>query len=62
VAGRRTPLAYYKLQLDLWCDSDPEESDLEEIAQNISARDARSHGAFDVEGLYDRLNFRPTLH
>ena len=33
-------MAYYKLRLDVWCDWDPEESDLEEIAQNISAGDA----------------------
>jgi hypothetical protein len=33
-------LAYYKLRLDVWCDWDPEDCDLEEIAQNISAGDA----------------------
>ena len=33
-------MAYYKLRLDVWCDWDPEDSDLEEIAQNISAGDA----------------------
>jgi len=33
-------MAYYKLRLEVWCDWDPEESDLEEIAQNISAGDA----------------------
>ena len=25
-------MAYYKLRLDVWCDWDPEDSDLEEIA------------------------------
>jgi hypothetical protein len=33
-------MAYYKLRMDVWCDWDPAESDLEEIAQNISAGDA----------------------
>jgi hypothetical protein len=33
-------MAYYKLRLDVWCGWDPEESDLEEIAQNISAGEA----------------------
>ena len=33
-------MAYYKLRLDVWSDWDPEDSDLEEIAQNISAGDA----------------------
>ena len=33
-------MAYYKLRLDVWCDWDPEDCDLEEIAQNISAGDA----------------------
>jgi hypothetical protein len=33
-------VAYYKLRLDVWCDWDPEDCDLEEIAQNISAGDA----------------------
>jgi len=28
-------MAYYKLRLDVWCDWDPEEGDLDEIAQNI---------------------------
>ena len=30
-------MAYYKLRLDVWCDWDPEDRDLEEVAQNISA-------------------------
>ena len=33
-------MAYYKLRLDVWCDCDPENCDLEEIAQNIGAGDA----------------------
>jgi hypothetical protein len=33
-------MAYYKLRLDVWCDWDPEDCDLEEIAQNIRAGDA----------------------
>ncbi len=33
-------MAYYKLRMDVWCGWDPAESDLEEIAQNISAGDA----------------------
>ncbi len=36
--GRKeNSMVYYKLRLDVWCDWDPEHSDLEEIAQNISA-------------------------
>ncbi len=38
-------MAYYKLRLDVWCDWDPEESDLEEIAQNISGRRRYLHQA-----------------
>jgi len=33
-------MAYYKVRIEVWCDWDPEESDLEEIAQNISAGEA----------------------
>jgi hypothetical protein len=33
-------LAYYKIRLEVWCDWNPEESDLEEIAQNISTGEA----------------------
>ena len=32
-------MAYYKLQMDIWCDWDPEESDLGDIAQHISSGD-----------------------
>ena len=31
----QVPISLDKLRLDVWCDWDPEESDLEEIAQNI---------------------------
>ena len=34
------PTSYYKVRIEVWCDRDPEESDLEEIAQNISAGEA----------------------
>jgi hypothetical protein len=33
-------VAYYKVQIGVWCDWDPEGSELEEIAQNISAGEA----------------------
>ena len=33
-------MAYYKLQMEIWCDWDPEESDFEDIALNISSGDA----------------------
>ena len=33
-------MAYYKLQMDIWCDWDPEDSDLGDIVQNISSGDA----------------------
>jgi hypothetical protein len=33
-------MAYYKIRFEVWCDWNPEESDLEEIAQNISAGEA----------------------
>jgi hypothetical protein len=33
-------MAYYKLRMDIWCDWDPEESDFEEIALNISSGEA----------------------
>ncbi len=33
-------MAYYKVRIEVWCDWDPEESNLEEIAQNISAGEA----------------------
>ena len=41
VRGRKEgSMAYYKLRMDVWCGWDPADSDLEEIAQNISAGDA----------------------
>jgi hypothetical protein len=33
-------MAYYKVRIEVWCDRNPAESDLEEIAENIGARDA----------------------
>ena len=33
-------MAYYKLRIEVWCDGDPEESDVEEIAKNIRAGEA----------------------
>ena len=33
-------MAYYKVRIEVWCDWDPAESDLEEIAENISAGEA----------------------
>jgi hypothetical protein len=30
-------MAYYKILIEVWCDSDPEASALEEIVENISA-------------------------
>ncbi len=39
---KEAPMAYYKVRIEVWCDWDPEESDLEEIAQNISAGEAVS--------------------
>jgi hypothetical protein len=33
-------VAYYKVRIEDWCDWDPEESDLEEFAQNIRAGEA----------------------
>ena len=33
-------MAYYKIRFEVWCDWDPVESDLDEIAGNISAGEA----------------------
>jgi len=33
-------MAYYKFRIEVWCDWDPTESDLEEIAGNITAGEA----------------------
>ncbi|MFY9559185.1 MAG: hypothetical protein WAQ52_03035 [Terriglobales bacterium] len=33
-------MAYYKLRMDIWCSWDPEESEFEDIVQNISSGDA----------------------
>ena len=33
-------MAYYKIRIEVWCDWDPSESELEEIAQNIGAGEA----------------------
>jgi hypothetical protein len=30
-------MAYYKVRLEVWCDWNPAESDLEEIAESMSA-------------------------
>jgi hypothetical protein len=29
-------MAYYKIRIEVWCDWDPEESDLEEIARHVT--------------------------
>jgi hypothetical protein len=33
-------MAYYKVRIEVWCDWDPAESNLAEIAANIGAGDA----------------------
>jgi hypothetical protein len=33
-------MSYYKVRIEVWCDWNPAESDLEEIAENISAGEA----------------------
>jgi hypothetical protein len=33
-------MEYYKVSIEVWCDWDPEGSDVEELAQNISAGEA----------------------
>jgi hypothetical protein len=33
-------MAYYKVRIEVWCDWNPAESDLEEISENISAGEA----------------------
>ncbi len=33
-------MAYYKVRIEVWCDWNPAESDLEEIIQNTSAGQA----------------------
>jgi hypothetical protein len=35
-----TVMAYYKVRIEVWCDWNPAESDLEEIVENISAGEA----------------------
>ncbi len=33
-------MAYYKVEIEVWCDCDPEASGLEEIAENLRTGDA----------------------
>jgi hypothetical protein len=33
-------MAYYKVRIEVWCDWDPAESDLKEIAESMSAGEA----------------------
>lgn len=33
-------MAYYKIRIEVWCDWDPEASELEEIFENIRTGDA----------------------
>jgi hypothetical protein len=33
-------MAYYKIQIEVWCDWNPAESDLEEIAESMSVGEA----------------------
>jgi hypothetical protein len=33
-------MAYYKVRIEVWCDWNPVESDVKEIAENISAGEA----------------------
>jgi hypothetical protein len=37
--GRR-PMAYYKVRIEVWCDWNPAESDLEDIAQSMGVGEA----------------------
>jgi len=38
-------MAYYKVRIEVWCDWDPVESDLEEIAESMSAGEAHLYAA-----------------
>jgi len=33
-------MAYYKVRIEVWCDCDPEKSELDEIIENIRTGDA----------------------
>jgi len=33
-------MAYYKVRIEVWCDWDPKESNLEEISENVRAGEA----------------------
>jgi hypothetical protein len=46
-------MAYYKVRVELWCDWDPEGSDLKEIVECISSGDAICTKR-EVVGLVDR--------
>ena len=56
-------MTYYKLRMDIWCGWDPAESDLEEIAQNMSAGDAicMVHGPSKGLELLQELDSDPRL-
>jgi hypothetical protein len=36
LASQEVRMAYYKLLIQIWCDWDPEESDLEEIGRHVA--------------------------
>ena len=38
-------MAYYKIRIEVWCDWNPAESDVEEIGENISAGEAHLYEA-----------------
>jgi hypothetical protein len=46
-------MAYYKIQIELWCDWDPAASDLQEIVESIRAGDAICTRR-EVVGVVDR--------
>jgi hypothetical protein len=40
VYGRGCAMAYYKVRIEVWCDWNPAESDLEDIAQSMGVGEA----------------------
>jgi hypothetical protein len=46
-------MAYYKVRIEVWCDGNPAESDLKEIAENIRAGEAICTGR-EVVAVVDR--------
>jgi hypothetical protein len=54
VDGKEISMAYYKILLEVWCDWDPAESDLEEIVRHVALREDAICTLREIVAVVDR--------